>query len=78
MKRVAGVAATVAAVACAFVEAAAFAVGASALELVVSVHWPAFAEGAGGPGLVWSGVSDALLPGGFGACPVAAEISGLS
>ena len=50
MKRVAGVAATVAAAACAFARVVASAVDASALEAVVSVRWPAFAGGVGDPG----------------------------
>lgn len=75
MKRVAGVAATVAAVACASVEAAAFAVDASALELVVSVHWPAFAGGADDLGPAWSEDFGAPSPAVFQAFAVAAGAS---
>ena len=58
-QRVAGVAATVVAVACAFGIVAAFAAGAVARAVVVLVHWPVAAGGAGDPAPAGSGVSGA-------------------
>src|SRR5271163_3311953 len=74
VKRIAGAAATVVAVECVFAPVVASVADASALEVVVSVHWPVFAASADDPALVLSAVSGVPSPAALGACPVAAGI----
>ena len=57
-KWIAGAAATVVAAACVFAPVVASAADASALEVVVLIHWPAFAASADGPAPVSSVASD--------------------